>query len=92
MIKNDSTFLGEASFGKEGSVGSNPTPLIFIEPLELVNFGLWLRKRGNRDSAVIRKLKFLKGLSGSVDNMVESVLKCGWSDNSKALALLTVRQ
>lgn len=58
----------------------------------LLNFGLWLRKRGNRDSTVIRKLKFLKGLSGSVDNMVETVLKCGWVDKSKAMALLVVQQ
>jgi hypothetical protein len=30
-------------------VGSNPTPRTITEPLEVIIFGLWLRKKGNRD-------------------------------------------
>jgi hypothetical protein len=32
---------------------------------------LWLRKRGNRDSTVERKLKFLKYLDGSFGDIVQ---------------------
>jgi len=73
-------------------VGSSPTPRTNTEPLEAVYFGLWLRKRGNRDSTIERKLKFLKGLSGSVEDMATQVLQSKWVDKSKAMALLTIRQ
>jgi len=72
-------------------VGSNPTPRTFVEPTE-VNFGLWLLRRGNRESTVQRKLRFLKSLNGSVEEMVSQVLRNTWVDKSKAMALLTLKQ
>ena len=72
-------------------MGSNPTPRTFVEPTE-VNFGLWLLRRGNRESTVQRKLRFLKSLNGSVEEMVSQVLRNTWVDKSKAMALLTLKQ
>lgn len=51
-------------------------------------------KRGNRESTVKRKLKFLKSLdlSCSFQDMMLQVLSKSWSDKSKSLALETVKQ
>jgi len=73
-------------------VGSNPTPRTTTEPLELINFGLWPRKKGNRDSTIERKLRFLKSLNCSVEDMNSNVLQSAWCDKSKAMALLTIQQ
>jgi len=51
-----------------------------------------LLKRGNRESTVKRKLRFLKSLSGSPQEMMLQVLSKNWVDKSKAYALETVRQ
>jgi len=53
---------------------------------------MWLLKRGNRESTVKRKLKYLNGLYGSPSDMVQQVLKTSWVDKSKAMALETVKQ
>ena len=53
---------------------------------------MWLLKRGNRESTVKRKLRFLKGLHGSPEEMVLQVLSKNWVDKSKKLALNVVCQ
>lgn len=53
---------------------------------------MWLLRKGNRESTVQRKLKYLKGLKGSIDYMVSQVLAKDWSDKSKECALEAVRQ
>ncbi|MBS7635042.1 hypothetical protein KEJ34_06080 [Candidatus Bathyarchaeota archaeon] len=58
----------------------------------MVNFSLWLLKRGNRETTVERKLKFLKSLNGSPQEMMIQVLSKGWCDKIKAHALETIRQ
>jgi integrase len=60
----------------------------------LVNFGLYLLKKGNRESSVERKLKFLKALKdcSSVEEMYQRILESNWCDKSKDLALETVYQ
>ncbi|MGB9960053.1 MAG: hypothetical protein ACPLKQ_06000 [Candidatus Bathyarchaeales archaeon] len=75
-------------------MGSNPTPCTYTEPtnVKLVNFALWLRKRGNRESTIERKIKYLKALRGSVEDMFLQVLSKSWSDKSKECALETVKQ
>ena len=78
-------------------MGSNPTPCTFSEPttvprLPLVEFGLWLLRKGNRESTVERKLKYLRELKGSPEQMIRQVLAKDWSDKSKQCALETVRQ
>jgi len=72
-------------------VGSNPTPRTSAEPSELPNFGLWLRRKGNRDSTIERELKFLKHLPGDFEDMVSQVLTSKWVDKSKAMALKTIQ-
>ena len=68
-------------------VGSNPTGPTSTEPAtvndnRLFNFGLWLLRRGNRESTIRRKMRFLKSLrslfSGDFDAMFREVLKKGW--------------
>ncbi|MCX8177020.1 MAG: site-specific integrase [Candidatus Bathyarchaeota archaeon] len=79
-------------------MGSNPTPCTFIEPTavfcnaKLVEFGVWLLRKGNRESTVQRKLKYLKELKGSPEQMFAQVLAKDWSDKSKECALEAVRQ
>jgi len=76
-------------------VGSIPTPGFPIAPTyksELLNFGLYLLRKGNRESTVRRKLKFLKKLHGSINEMFSQVLASNWCDKSKEYALLTVQQ
>jgi len=51
-----------------------------------------VRKRGNREATVERKLKFLKRLSGSIEEMFSQVLSSNWCDKSKEYALITVQQ
>ena len=83
-------------------MGSNPTPGSSIaptyvfdgKPSELIQFGLWLLRRGNRESTVQRKLRFLKKLRGSIDDMFRQVLAdkaSEWCDKSKQYALITVQ-
>ena len=67
-------------------VGSNPTGPTSTEPdthdNRLFNFGLWLLRRGNRESTIKRKMRFLKSLrslrSGDFDAMFREVLKKDW--------------
>ncbi|MEM2741976.1 MAG: tyrosine-type recombinase/integrase [Nitrososphaeria archaeon] len=73
-------------------MGSTPTPGSSIPPTELVNFGIWLLNRGNRESTVLRKLKFLKCLRGSINDMYSQVLSSNWCDKSKEYALITIEQ
>ncbi|MEM3578932.1 MAG: hypothetical protein QXL54_01755 [Candidatus Bathyarchaeia archaeon] len=54
-----------------GTVGSDTS---------LVEFGLWLLKRGNRESTVERKLKYLRELKGSPEQMFTQVLAKDRSD------------
>ncbi len=73
-------------------MGSNPTPRTCTEPKEPIQFGLWLLRSGNRQSTVERKLRFLKALSGTPQQMISQVLASNWVDKSKPMALLTLRQ
>jgi integrase len=57
-----------------------------------VEFGLWLLKRGNRESTVERKLRYLKALHGSPEEMLTQALAKGWVDKSKSCALDVVCQ
>jgi len=64
-------------------VGSNPTPRTYSEPtvlnLPLFNFVLWLMKKGNRESTVKRKLRYLKQFKGfSLEEMMAQVLAKNW--------------
>ena len=72
-------------------MGSNPTPRTIIEPKEL-EFGLYLLKKGNRESTVKRKLRYFKNLSGSPEQMVSQVLASKWVDKSKSNAIITIQQ
>jgi len=56
-----------------------------------LQFGFWLLRRGNRESTVQRKLRFLKKLRGSIDEMFRQVLASEWCDKSKQYALITVQ-
>lgn len=73
-------------------VGSNPTPRTFIEPTKVLEFGIWLLQRGNGESTVERKLRFLRALNGSIEEMVGQALQSAWVDKSKAMALTTLKQ
>ncbi|MEM2988147.1 MAG: hypothetical protein QXK26_03800 [Candidatus Bathyarchaeia archaeon] len=73
------------------------TPCTTTEPTtvrkeNLVNFMPWLKKRGNRDSTIERKVKYLKALYGSVEEMLAQVLSKSWGDKSMECALEVVRQ
>ena len=49
-------------------------------------------RKGNRESTVERKLKYLKGLHGSLEDMKLQILSSNWSDKSKQCALTTLEQ
>jgi len=70
----------------------HPTYVFDRNPSELIRFGFWLLRRGNRESTVQRKLRFLKKLHGSIDDMFRQVLASEWCDKSKQYALITVQQ
>ncbi|MEM3573723.1 MAG: site-specific integrase [Nitrososphaeria archaeon] len=57
-----------------------------------MNFALWLFKKGNRESTIHRKLKILKALKGSIEDMYHQILASKWSDGTKEYALITVQQ
>jgi len=76
-------------------VGSTPTPGFSLLPTynsDLLGFALWLFKKGNRESTIHRKLKVLKHLKGSIEDMYKQVLASKWSDGSKEYALITIEQ
>ena len=78
-------------------MGSNPTPRTLPEPTVLgttpfLNFAMWLIKKGNRESTVERKLRFLKQLKGSPEEMITQVLANNWVDKSKANAINAICQ
>jgi len=77
-------------------VGSTPTPGLVVEPTyrkELIEFGLWLLKnKGNRESTIVKKLKMMKSLSGSIEDMFSQVLSKNWCDKTKDYMLRTVQQ
>jgi len=75
--------------------GSTPTPGFMLLPThnsDLLGFALWLFKKGNRESTIHRKLKVLKHLKGSIEDMYKQVLASKWSDGSKEYALITIEQ
>ncbi|MEM3731051.1 MAG: tyrosine-type recombinase/integrase [Candidatus Bathyarchaeia archaeon] len=49
-------------------------------------------RKGNRESTVQRKLKFLKGLKGSPEDMIRQVLSKNWVDRSKKNAIDVICQ
>jgi integrase len=57
-----------------------------------LNFGLWLMKKGNRESTIERKMRYLKALKGSPEDMMIQVLSKNWSDGVKENALDVVCQ
>ena len=77
-------------------MGSTPTPGFWNEPTyrkELIEFGLWLLKnKGNRESTIVKKLKMMKSLSGSIEDMFSQVLSKNWCDKSKDYMLRTIQQ
>jgi len=77
-------------------VGSTPIPGLVVEPTyrkELIEFGLWLLKnKGNRESTIVKKLKMMKSLNGSIEDMFSQVLSKNWCDKSKDYMLRTVQQ
>ncbi len=76
-------------------VGSTPTPGFTLLPTynsDLLGFALWLFRKGNRESTIHRKLKVLKHLKGSIEDMYRQVLASKWSDGSKEYALITIEQ
>ncbi|MGB9856362.1 MAG: tyrosine-type recombinase/integrase [Caldisericum exile] len=80
----------------ETSVCSTPIPSLVVEPTcrkELVEFGIWLMKnKGNRESTITKKLKMMKQLRGSVEDMFTQVLSKNWCDKSKDFMLRTIQQ
>jgi len=59
----------------------------------MVSFGIWLLKKGNRESTVERKLKYLKRLSlNNLEAAKLQVLSSPWSDRSKKQALIALKQ
>ena len=77
-------------------MGSSPTPGTIKEPpvaeKVIVNFGIWLLQRGNRESTIERKLRYLKILHGSPQDMILQILSNPWVDKNKCNALNMVYQ
>ena len=73
-------------------MGSNPTPRTSAQPAELIGFAVWLMKRGNRESTIERKIRYLKQLNGSPQDMMTQVLNKNWTDGVKGNALDVVCQ
>ena len=73
-------------------MGSSPTPRTTKQPAELLNFGLWLMKRGNRESTIERKMRYLRHLTGNPQSMLEHVLTKQWTDRVKKNGLDVVCQ
>ncbi|MEM3627654.1 MAG: site-specific integrase [Candidatus Bathyarchaeia archaeon] len=77
-------------------MGSTPTPGLVVEPTyreSLIKFGFWLlTNRGNRESTITKKLKIMKCLHGSPEDMFKQILSKDWCDKSKDYALRTVQQ
>ncbi len=77
-------------------MGSSPTPRTTSEPLEVgqtVHSAVWLLNvKGNRESTKERKIRYLKHLRGSPDDMAVQVLNGKWKDKVKSNALDTVEQ
>jgi len=57
-----------------------------------VNFALWLMKRGNREATIQRKIKTLKCLKGSPEEMIREVLSRNWCDKNKQNAIDAICQ
>jgi len=53
---------------------------------------VWLLKKGNRESTAQRKLKYLKQLCGTPEEMIQQILNKPWCDKSKSNALDAVVQ
>ncbi|MBS7609189.1 tyrosine-type recombinase/integrase [Candidatus Bathyarchaeota archaeon] len=60
--------------------------------MTLIDFGIWLRSRGNREASIGRKLKYFRHLKGSIDEMARQILEKPWCDKSKVMALATLKQ
>lgn len=62
-------------------------------PQNLVNFSIWLlNKKGNRESTIKRKLRYVKFFSGNLDEITNQILNCSWKDKVKSNALDVVEQ
>ena len=60
---------------------------------DTLDFAIWLlRKKGNRESTIKRKIRFLKYLKGTPEEMIEQILRRDRSDETKRVALNTVYQ
>ena len=77
-------------------MGSSPTPGTRKQPPvvnQTVTFAVWLvNKKGNRESTIERKVRYLKELSGSPQDMASQVLVKSWKDGTKENALDVVEQ
>jgi len=51
-----------------------------------------MQKKGNRESTIIRKIKYFTNLSGSPEEMVTQVLNGSWRDKVKSNALDAIWQ
>ena len=60
---------------------------------DLLNFGLWLKfTKGNRESSIVRKLRFFGKLSGTPSEMTNQILSSSWCDKSKSNCLDAIVQ
>jgi len=76
-------------------VGSSPTGGAYSEPTVPklpLDFAMWLMRKGNRESTIERKLRVLKSLHGSPEEMILQVLNSDWTSEGKRLALDVVCQ
>jgi hypothetical protein len=62
------------------------------QPAELIGFAVWLMKRGNRESTIERKIRYLEQLNGSPQDMMTQALSKNWTDGVKENALDVVCQ
>jgi integrase len=88
--------VNQSVVGSSPTGGASTVPTNRLEPtvprLPLINFAVWLMRKGNRESTIERKLRILKQLKGSPEEMVVQVLNSNWSSEVKRIALDVVCQ
>ncbi|MEM3719357.1 MAG: hypothetical protein QXD45_04990 [Candidatus Bathyarchaeia archaeon] len=57
-----------------------------------MNFALWLKRRGGRGATIRRKIRTLKSLKGSPEEMIREVFSEDWCDKNKEYAMDAVCQ
>jgi len=59
---------------------------------KLVQFSVWLLRKGNREQTIARKMKYLRVLNGNLEEMTQQLLKNSWCDKSKECAINAIAQ